>query len=149
MKSALEYDVNRASPVQIAELLQACDDKFVPPLSGRVEIIGYSARIHERAMRFEAWSSDALIGLVAIYCNDENGKAAFVTSVSVLPEFQGRGIGSQLVARGIQHVRGLGFSRIELEVNSQNKGAIRLYRRQGFLVDGQKGQSAIMKLNLA
>jgi len=146
MNKTLEFFIDKASEEQIAAHFSACDDSFVPPLGGRVNINDYAQKIAQKAARLEAWAADELVGLVAVYCNDSKGCVAFITSVSVLPTWQGRGIASQLVARCIDYARGLDFSRIELEVDDHNRAAVCLYEKHGFSIDRNNGQLTIMYL---
>ena len=99
----------------------------MPPLSERLDIIEYAVRLATNATRFEAWSSNELTGLIATYCNAADRRKAFITSVSVLSQQQGKGIAADLLDRCIGHVQKLGFHRIELEVNSGNWAAVALY----------------------
>lgn len=117
----------------VARHLKACDPAFMPPLSERLDISEYAARLANDATCFEAWSSNELTGLVAAYCNAADRRKAFITSVSVLSRQQGNGIAAKLLDRCIEYVQKLGFHRIELEVNGGNKAAIALYERFGFV----------------
>lgn len=146
MSDTIEYCRDRASEAEIAVHLRACDDGFVPRLSERVDINGYASKIFEKAHRFEAWANGELAGLVAVYCNASDRNIAFVTSVSVLPHWQGRSIASRLVVDCIAHVRGLGFARLELEVGGNNESAIALYRKHSFATAGQFG--SLLKMTL-
>ena len=146
MKRVLEICTNQADPEQIAKHLRACDASFTPPLSGRLEISGYAQKIADKANRFEAWAEGELVGLVAAYCNDTESRTAFITSVSILPGWQGRRVASQLVSQCIAYADRNGFRRIELEVSVQNTAAVRLYEKHGFLADTPCGQSVIMHL---
>ncbi len=148
MSDRLEFCVNRGLASQIAAHLHACDNAFVPPLSSRVEINKYAQKISDKAVCFEAWQDGKLVALVAAYCNGDKGKAAFITSVSVLPEWMGQGIASRLVTHAVEHAQDLGFVRIELEVDRQNHAATRLYRKQGFSTDTASGQTAIMYMSM-
>ena len=141
-----ELHINQASAAKIEEHLGACNDVFIPPLNGRVGIDDYARKIIDKAVRFEVWSGEVLIGLVAAYCNDIDGRAAFITSVSVLPEWQGMGLASQLVKRCISYASELGFTRIELEVDRRNAAATNLYEKHGFSADRASGQSVTMYL---
>lgn len=129
-------------------LLRSCNDAFVPPLGSRVDIAEYADKIVARADRLEAWVNDELVGLAAIYCNDLASMRAFITSVSVLDVWQGRGIASKLVAQCIDHARRLGFARIELEVDGRNLAAIRLYEKYGFTACKNQDVAASMYLGL-
>jgi ribosomal protein S18 acetylase RimI-like enzyme len=59
----------------------------------------------------------------------------------VLKEFRGRGIGTKLVERAIQSAGEKGLLRIELEVYSSNLGAINLYKKFKFKLEGQKSKA--------
>lgn len=134
MSASVEFQSGRASVEQVAEHLLRCDGDFVPPLSERVEIAEYANKIASKAMRFEAWSGDELVGLVAAYCNDREKCIAYITSVSVLREWQSKGIASNLVGHCIEYAKASGMRQISLEVAGNNVSAIRLYKKFGFVV---------------
>jgi ribosomal protein S18 acetylase RimI-like enzyme len=148
MSAAIEYLVNKTSAGQIAEHLSRCDSDFVPPLSGRVEIETYSRKIASRAARFEAWSGGALVGLVAAYCNDLETGIAYITSVSVLREWTGKGVAADLMKRCVEYAKASGMREISLEVARDNSPAIKLYEASGFIADGTGAPFVRMKLNL-
>ncbi len=54
----------------------------------------------------------------------------------ILPEFQGRGIGSQLIERAFKWLKKQKY--IELEVVSYNENAIKFYKKFGFKFTGKK-----------
>jgi ribosomal protein S18 acetylase RimI-like enzyme len=133
---------------QIAAFLHSCDPAFVSELSRRVVIEEYAAKLAEKSVRLEAWCGDRLVGLAATYCNDSEGRAAFITSISVLPDWQRLGLGSRLVAECIKHAKLLEFAVIRLEVDSQNCAAMRIYQKLGFVVDAVDDKSITMNLIL-
>jgi ribosomal protein S18 acetylase RimI-like enzyme len=146
MSDIFSLDCNRAELAEILEHLMRCESDFTPPLAERVEISAYAQRIFARAVRFEAWEGVRLIGLVAAYCNDPVRRSAFVTSVSVLGEWQGRSIASRLMNACIRYVTEAGFEHLELEVDAQNGRAIRLYEKMGFRP--KPATPGVMQLNL-
>jgi ribosomal protein S18 acetylase RimI-like enzyme len=133
MNAVVECLTNKASEAEIAEHLSCCDADFVPPLSGRVEINDYAKKIASKATRFEAWSGGTLVGLVAAYCNDREKHIAYITSVSVLHEWMGKGVSARLMSRCIEHAKAFGMRQISLEVANDNTPAIRLYEKNGFV----------------
>ena len=147
MNSTVDTALNQASEAQIAEHLRCCDADFIPPLAGRIELDSYARKLASKAERFEAWADDALVGLVAIYCNDAERRAAFITSVSVLRDWQGRRIASQLLEQAIAHANALGFEHLELEVDRDNTSAIKLYEKTNFIAGPVHGRSMTMHLD--
>lgn len=134
MNEAVEYRLNAASKWQIVEHLRTCDVDFVPRLGYRVNIEEYAAKIERKAIRFEAWSGSKLVGLVAAYLNNGESKSGFITSVSVLRKWMGKGIASQLLKRCICSTEELGMRHLRLEVAVDNRPAINLYKKNGFNV---------------
>jgi len=146
MSKAVEYLLNRASIIEIAEHLSCCDADFVPPLGARVEIKNYAKKIVSNATRFEAWLDGTLIGLVAAYDNDQENRITYITSVSVLRAWMGNGIGACLVNKCIEHAVASGMRQISLEVASGNESAIRLYEKNGFIMG--KANALFVSMNL-
>jgi ribosomal protein S18 acetylase RimI-like enzyme len=126
------FSLDEASCSDLKRHLRACDPTFMPPLSERLDIGEYSAKLAANATRFEAWADHELIGLIAAYCNAADKHVAYITSVSVLSQQQGKGIAADLFERCIVYIRNIGFKCIELEVNSGNNAAVGLYARFGF-----------------
>ena len=148
MNAPIDYLLNKASAAQIAEHLVLCDADFMPPLSGRVEIKDYAQKIAGKATRFEAWSGGTLIGLVAAYCNDQERRIAYITSVSVLKAWAGKGVAAHLMNQCIEHATASGLRQVSLEVASDNTTAIRLYERRGFITGNVTAPFVDMNLNL-
>lgn len=146
MIGVVTYRVNRASESEIETHLVACDDCFVPRLSERVDIASYANKISINATRFEAWSNGRLIGLLAMYCDSPHRGIAFITNVSLLPYWRGRGIASMLLQDSIRHVDKLGYVQIDLEVDLRNTNALRLYAKHGFRL--LETQSDVLRLEL-
>ncbi|TAN49289.1 MAG: GNAT family N-acetyltransferase, partial [Rhodospirillales bacterium] len=147
MSEPVEFHLNKASITEIACHLTACDADFVPPLSHRVEIHGYAQKIVSKATRLEAWSGGRLVGLVAVYCNDQEGRVAYITSVSMLKEWTGKGIGARLMKQCVEHAKALGMRQISLEVAEANTSAIKLYEKSGFVAGKVDAPFVMMDLH--
>lgn len=143
----VEYSLNKASEAAIAEHLERCDSDFIPPLSTRVDLCDYAKKIASSATRFEAWSGGALIGLVAAYCNDPEKRRAYITSVSVLKGWMGKGVAARLVEQCSAYAGGIGMRQVSLEVACDNMNAIRLYQKAGFVAGQVKGTFVTMDLH--
>ncbi|UMR29862.1 GNAT family N-acetyltransferase [Massilia sp. MB5] len=147
MSPAIRYARNLSGAGQIAGHLQDCDSAFQPPLSSRVDLPAYAAKLGRHAVRFEAWRGDLLIGLVAAYCDGQDGQPGFISNVSVLPAWTGQGIASRLLADCLAYAAGAGLARLDLEVGQDNHAALALYRKHGFHPRQQAGDSILMSRN--
>lgn len=139
-------DRNRADISAINAHLQACDSKFIPLLSERVDLAAYSVKIATDAERFEAWSGDRLIGLVAAYLNAPEQQSIFVTNVSVTPDWHGQGVATRLFSKFIDYARDAAFVRVALKVDVRNDRARAFYRALGFgdvTVDGTEVETTL------
>lgn len=146
MSVAVEYLSGKASAGQVADHLLRCDADFVPPLSERVEINEYARKIVSKAIRFEAWSGDTLVGLLAVYYNDQI-KRAYITSVSVLRAWTSNGIATHLVGQCIEHMKVSDMRQVSLEVANGNAPAIKLYMKNGFAAG--KASTAFLSMSLS
>lgn len=148
MTGNIVFRSNKASEAQIAGHLSSCDANFVSRLNDRVEIAEYAKKIAGKAIRFEAWSGNELVGMVAAYCNDLDQRIAYITSVSVLREWTGKGIAASLMRQFIEHARTSGMRQIRLEVASANAPAIGLYKKFGFVAGKADEPFVTMELHL-
>ena len=135
------YAQDIANNEQLIDHLHQCSDDFVPPLRGRVDILEYADKIRTKAIRFEAWEKDKLIGLVAMYSG-----AWFITNVSVLPAVRGRGIAKELVCQAIFYADQKNAPCIKLDVNAKNLPAVVLYTGLGFSREAFDKQTDIISL---
>lgn len=144
----LAFKTNRADAQAINAHLYACDAQFIPHLSERVDLKAYVAKIEKQAVQFEAWDGDVLIGLVAGYANDPKKQNSFLTNVSVLPDWHGKGIAGRLLNDFVNHARGAGFDHVVLSVDTRNERALALYRKHGFIDGAEDGIILEMILNI-
>jgi len=86
--------------------------------------------------------------LVAAYCNDQEKHIAYITSVSVLREWMGKGIAANLMKQCIEHAETSGMWQISLEVASDNTPAIKLYEKSGFVAGKVNAPFVTMDLYL-
>lgn len=148
MRTEVKYVSNKASEAEIAEHLSRCDADFLPALSDRVKVSTYTRKIANYATRFEAWSGNTLVGLVAAYCNDHGKGAAYITSVSVLQAWTGKGIATRLLNQCVEFAKASGMRQVSLEVGRDSTPAIRLYENIGFVAGEVTGAFVTMNLCL-
>lgn len=148
LKAKVEYKIQNATEQQIDLHLRGCSENFIPPLATRLDIKNYSRKIFDKAVTFEAWSDNILVGLIAAYFNDYENKKAFITNVSVLKKFMGLGIARKLLDCCIQYAKQKKTDMIILEVNRNNEAAIALYKKFHFTESDTKDEMVIMKAGL-
>ena len=129
--SPLEYRRDTATADDVHAHLTRCDADFTPPLSARLDLRDYAAKLAERAARFEAWDGGQLVGLVAAYLTP-GAPEAFISNVSVVSELRGRGVAAALVADCVDRARGSGAATLTLEVATADRAAGRFYEKFGF-----------------
>jgi len=139
------YSTKTANYWDVYRLLIACDKDFTPPLSSRVSVKELSKKINDKALTFEAWGPHRLVGLVSAYFNDPEGKRGFINNVSVMADYMGNGIGTDLMRMCLAYAYNSGFQEVELEVNKDNHRAIHLYKKSGFYITRQENDSLFMR----
>jgi 2-polyprenyl-3-methyl-5-hydroxy-6-metoxy-1,4-benzoquinol methylase len=116
----------------IQQHLTICSNTFIPSLDSYVNINDYSKKIFEQAILFSKFDGDKLVGLVAAY-NNSTEKFGWVTNVSVDPNYSRKGIASELLNECNKYFENKKYFNIFLEVFSDNKKAIKLYIKHGFI----------------
>jgi 2-polyprenyl-3-methyl-5-hydroxy-6-metoxy-1,4-benzoquinol methylase len=116
----------------IQQHLTTCSNTFTPSLDSYVDINDYSKKIFEQATLFSKFDGDKLVGLVAAYDNPTE-KFGWVTNVSVDPNYSRKGIASELLNECNKYFENKKYFNIFLEVFSDNKKAIKLYIKHGFI----------------
>lgn len=133
-KFIIEYSIDRADCIAINKHLLTCSNSFIPALSNTVNVEEYSKKIRKNAVTFEAWDSNQLVGLIAVYFNDFIDKIGYVTNVSILQNYKGNKISNGLLVQCIDYAKNNGFEILRLEVHKNNNIAINLYKKFGFVV---------------
>jgi RimJ/RimL family protein N-acetyltransferase len=67
-----------------------------------------------------------------------------VFGVGLLPQFRGQGIGTKLIRSALAAARAFGLHRVELTVREHNTGAIELYKKEGFAVEGVQRDAVLV-----
>jgi ribosomal protein S18 acetylase RimI-like enzyme len=67
-----------------------------------------------------------------------------VFGVGLLPQFRGRGIGTKLTKKALVAARAFGLHRVELTVREHNTGAIKLYKKAGFEIEGVQRDAVLV-----
>lgn len=141
----ITYTTKTALQSDIYIHLYRCRKQFIPPLDETVHIKKYANKLFDRAFTFEAWSNKILVGLVVAYFNDPQQRASYITNVSVVNTYAGKGIASTLLQHCIAYARHRTFAEVKLKVNTQNTHAIHLYEKFEFYRYYKKNNFFFMK----
>lgn len=105
--------------------LQECKD--LKSLAKKLFLYGITVEMEKHGNR---------IGFGSFYCNDNNNYIAFLTRIAVLPQYEGKGYGTQLLKRIEEIAFEAGMKYMRLEVNKTNERAMNLYNKMGYVFDG-------------
>jgi RimJ/RimL family protein N-acetyltransferase len=106
-----------------------------PPIeTTRAFVLGNIKRGHPQ---FVAVSAGEVVGWCDVLPLDRPILAhRGVLGMGLLPQFRGQGIGTKLIRSALAAARAFGLHRVELTVREPNSGAIELYRKEGFEIEG-------------
>jgi ribosomal-protein-alanine N-acetyltransferase len=141
-----QFERSKATEADVLNHLLCCDATYSPPLSSRVDLHTYAAKLITHAKTFEAWQNGTLQGLVAAYINAQD--KAYITDVSINPLCRGQGIATHLLQDCIADAIKNGCRFIDLEVNVSNTNAIKVYMKLGFQTCNQDSNTQKMRLIL-
>ena len=124
------------------------EQNFIKKLEQRISLNDYFFKIIQNATLYEFWKDDLLVGFVAVYENRGINAPAYLTNISVIESHAGKGIGSKLLQFVISELKAKGFSMFSLEVKKNNKRALKLYTKLGFVINNEKSRDSwLMSLN--
>jgi ribosomal protein S18 acetylase RimI-like enzyme len=143
--SNITYKINTSTLEDIKKHLHRCSNSFVPSLDSYVDISKYSQKIFDFGIRFEAYDNINLIGLIALYV-DEQEKTSFITNVSVDPDFQGNKIAKNLLLACVGYLKENHYFEVTLHVNTNNTKAINFYQKHNFKQTSKIKSNLVMEL---
>lgn len=129
---ALRYNIKTSTAEDIYVHLEKCNNFFVPPLEQRTDLKEFSEKIFQKAITFEYWDNQVLVGMVSAYFNDKKNLTGFINNVSILDEYKKKNIASNLLTMCLKYAEQHEFTEIMLEVSKNNNPAIQLYKKFGF-----------------
>ena len=139
--SSYSFRLARADIADLSSHLRDVAHTFTPPLETYVAIDDYSEKLFSEAEHCLALDSyGKLVGLIAFYF-DRKRHSAFVSNVSIIPDLQGKGVGSAMFEYFQEQMllAKYAIKKIELEVRADNTGAVSFYEDFGFCVSSNNG----------
>lgn len=140
----IEYKVKAANKTDIVQHLYRTNKFFFPPLDSYVNIDDYACKLYEKAVTFEAWDGDKLIGLAAAYFNNYSSKNIFFTNLSLEIDYQGIGIATELFKSLLEMAKQNEFETVTLEVKKTNNKVYSFHIKNGFLKVGENNDCFTM-----
>ncbi len=126
------------APEQIYKLLLRFDS-VLPHLKEKVtDYRAFSEKLANYANILCAVEGETPCGFAVFYANDESSKISFLTLLACAREQQGKGLGKYLMERAFETAITAGMTKMRLEVDLDNYGAIAFYKKLGFLETGEK-----------
>ena len=141
--------IENKTQAEILKYFKSNSRVFFEPLDNRVNIDEYARKLAKFSTQFWLYDEGSLVGFMAAYLNDTSSKIAYISTISVIKSYQGKGGGKLLINNLIQLAARKKFYKIRLEVAANNSKAIRFYRKQGFYLFMKKDESYIMEKPLS
>lgn len=141
----LSLSKNKSNNADILKHLERCNNLFHPILSSYINLEEYALKLFEKAMRYEFFKDEKLIGIIALYHYKNIG---YITNFSLEKEFLGKGLADQLMELCFYDVKLQKVNKIRLEVFKENKRAIKFYFKHSFIIDQENDKTLILKKNI-
>lgn len=94
---------------------------------------------------FVAEVNDDLVGFIALMGTKLNKKSHIKeVAMGIVKDHSGKGLGGKLIEHAIDFARKDQIKRLELTVIIENKNAIKLYKKMGFIKEGTKKNSVFI-----
>lgn len=131
--------VNDDSFERVLSFLKKVDTCFGPPLRSCVDLNAYALKLSNKGVNLYISIDGVDIGHAAFYANDVNKGFAFLSSICVVGNFRGLGLGEKLLEQVKIIAAKRGMKKLSLKVKSSNEVAIAFYVKHGFVISGAYG----------
>ena len=120
----------------IRNLTRAAYAKWVPVIGREPKPMGadYESAVREHRIDL-LYVDNVLAGLIETV---DQKNQLLIENVAVSPDFQGRGLGSKLMAHAEDVATSLGYDRVWLYTNKRFTGNVALYLKLGYRVDREE-----------
>ena len=118
---------------EILLFLQKVDSLFPIKLSDKTDLTTLSEKFTSLGTVFSISENEDIVGLIAGYNNDDVNLKAYISVLAILPEYQGKGIGTQVLKDIMELHKG---QDLHIQFFKQNPVG-KLYERLGFVFIGE------------
>lgn len=120
--------------------LKKIDSLFPIKLSDKTDLSNLTEKFLSLGTIFSISENNEIVGLIAGYNNDILNHNAYISVLAVLPEYQGRGYASTLLIEFEKICKQKNMRRIEVYTHKTNFGAIKMYKKNNYVVDNSNTQ---------
>jgi ribosomal protein S18 acetylase RimI-like enzyme len=107
------------------------------PLESTIEFVKFI--VSQNLSQYFAVENGEVVGWCDIIPKSYEGLTHVgVLGMGVLKACRGKGLGTQLLEKAIEHAKLNGIEKVELDVFETNTGAIALYEKMGFTMEGKR-----------
>lgn len=118
---------------EIYLVMKECDDAFEKSILKREDFDQLYRKISKYAVFLRAQIGGNIAGYAAMYANDIRTKTAYLTLIGVKGDYRKQHIGTKLLEMCETKAKQNGMQRLRLEVRNANTGAIKFYKKNGFI----------------
>lgn len=96
--------------------------------------LSFPSSVHVLDEDVKKYFTDEKLAYLSMFFTDQSDDVYYLDAVSVEPDFQGRGIGNELLRQVVEKAKMSGFSLLSLNVFEDNIHAIEWYKKAGFSI---------------
>lgn len=134
---------------KIVEFVDSMDKFFNPSIGKQVSLDDYIKKLKNQGHILGGLDSDKNITcLIGFYANDQINQKAFISYLSVSPEYQGKGLAKKLIKEVLSICKKKNMKICQVTTWSENKNALSLYRQLGFKALYQKQERGRVTVGL-
>lgn len=127
----ISSEIERDSFIKIISDLQS---QIIPPLDEMgVDIKEYANKLYKNADLLVAYKKGEIVGVAAVYANDEVSRCAYLSFIAIYNKFQGQGYGAALLSCVEEKAKQNNMYDLKLEVFKKNKRALVFYNRNKYI----------------
>ena len=123
-------------------------DDIIAEITKKYDVEEYLSKLSKHAKILPYYSGSFLKGFIAYYLNDILKENAYLTIIIIDKDSRDKGLGKLLLESSISDLINRGFKSYRLEVLKKNEKALAFYKKYGFEIEKDLGNSYLMNLNL-
>lgn len=128
----------------IERFLERVDGDFPVPLTERVDLAEYVAKLMGEGFVLVAEEAGGVRGVAAGYANDSRRRTAYLSVIAVVGASRGSGIGSRLLRAFELEAAGRGMHFVSLHTAAENSASRAMYERCGYACEeGDRGSMTV------